>query len=285
MSRPVIGSADRLGATFAFSVIAHGVLILGLGFTLDAAAPVVPTLDVILVQTHGDQAPERVDFLAQTSQQGGGNRDQARRPREAQPALMPKPDPGTAPQPLQAQAPPPEPQATLRLLTTTRAERAVAAPEQAPPTAEKLPSGHQLMPRSLQMARLAAEIERQQALYARKPRRKFVSASTREYEYAAYLRAWVLRVERIGNLNYPGEARRRNLSGRLIMNVSVRRNGTVAQMMIIESSGHRVLDAAATRTVRLAEPFAPLPKTAENIDLLDITRTWQFLPGGTLRNE
>lgn len=286
VSRPAIGSADRLGATLAFSVIAHGVLILGLGFTLDAAAPMVPTLDVILVQTHSEAAPETADFLAQANQQGGGDRDEARRPREAQPALIPKPEPGIVPQPLQAQAPPPEPQAAPRFVATTRADRAVAAPEEAQPTTvEPLPSGRQLMQQSLEMARLAAEIERQQELYAKKPKRKFVSASTREYEYAAYLRAWVLRVERIGNLNYPDEARRRGLSGRLIMNVSIRRDGSVADMTITESSGHRVLDEAAMRTVRLAAPFAPLPKTTENIDILDITRTWQFLPGGTMRNE
>jgi protein TonB len=60
------------------------------------------------------------------------------------------------------------------------------------------------------MARLAAEIDRQSVAYAKRPKRKFVSASTQEFEYASYMRAWVARVERIGNLNYPDEARRRN---------------------------------------------------------------------------
>jgi len=45
-----------------------------------------------------------------------------------------------------------------------------------------------------------------------------------------------------------------------------------------------VLDEAALRIVRLAEPFAPIPQTGEGVDILHITRTWQFLPDGVLRH-
>ena len=45
------------------------------------------------------------------------------------------------------------------------------------------------------------------------------------------------------------------------------------------------LDDAAVRTIRLAEPYAPLPATAEGVDVLHITRTWQFLPGNVMRNQ
>jgi protein TonB len=60
--------------------------------------------------------------------------------------------------------------------------------------------------RDAEMARLAAEVHLRSAQYAKRPNRKFVSASTREYAYANYLRAWVDRAERVGNLNYPDEA-------------------------------------------------------------------------------
>ena len=129
------------------------------------------------------------------------------------------------------------------------------------------------------MARLAAEIERRQELMAKRPKRKFISASTREYEYAAYLRAWVAKVERIGTLNYPDDARRRGLGGRLVMTVAVRRDGSVEEIVLNRPSGLGVLDQAASRIVRLAEPFPPLPQTAENIDVLHITRTWDFQNG------
>jgi periplasmic protein TonB len=154
----------------------------------------------------------------------------------------------------------------------------VAAPQ-------PLPSSRELIEQSLEVARLAAEIERQSEAYAKRPRRKFVSANTREYEFAAYMRAWVARVERIGNLNYPEEARRSNLSGQLVLTVAVRRDGSVERIDVVQPSGHPLLDEAAIRTVNLATPFGPLPETRERVDVLHITRTWNFLPGGTLRNE
>jgi protein TonB len=180
-----------------------------------------------------------------------------------------------------AQAPPPEPEPTPRLLTTTaRSENRLPPPEDQRDTDPNLlPPGKELVEQSLEMARLAAEIERRQELRAKRPKRKFVSASTREYEYASYLRAWVVKVERVGNLNYPDEARRRGLGGRLVMTVAVRRDGSIEEILLNRSSGLGVLDQAAMRIVRLAEPFPPLPNTQENIDVLHITRTWQFQNG------
>jgi protein TonB len=134
----------------------------------------------------------------------------------------------------------------------------------------------------MEMARLAAEIQLRSAEYAKRPKRKFVSASTREYAWAQYLRGWVDRVERVGNLNYPEEARRRRIGGLLVISVAVRRDGSVEGVRIVQSSHVPMLDEAALRIVQLAAPFEPLPKTREDPDVLHITRTWQFLPGGEL---
>jgi protein TonB len=135
------------------------------------------------------------------------------------------------------------------------------------------------------MARLAAEIHLRSELYAKRPKRKFVSASTKEYVYANYLRAWVDRAERVGNLNYPDEARRKRLAGQVVISVAVRSDGTVEDSRIIKSSGIPLLDSTALRIVKLSVPFPPLPKTEEEIDILHVTRTWQFLPGGEVRDE
>lgn len=279
--RPGTGPGDRLGATLALSAILFGVLILGVGFALDPPAPVAPTLDVILTETRSDTPPEDADFIAQANNQGGGDSDRAERPREEQLAPVPKPDEGLAPEPLVAQAPPPEPEPVPRLLSTTGpSDQVLPQPEDQRETeTEPLPTGQELVEQSLEMARLAAEIERRQQLLAKRPRRKFVSASTKEYEYAAYLRAWVARVERVGNLNYPEEARSRGLSGRLVMTVAVRRDGSIENVLLNSSSGLGILDQAAMRIVRLAEPFPPLPQTTERVDVLHITRTWQFQNG------
>jgi protein TonB len=146
-----------------------------------------------------------------------------------------------------------------------------------PPVAQV--SARELIEHSLEMARLAAELERQTEVYAKRPKRKFISASTREYAYAAYMRSWVAKIERIGNLNYPDEARRRGMHGALVLTVAVRRDGTVERIDLIQSSGSDVLDQAAVRIVELGAPFSPLPQSDEFIDVLHITRTWQFLDG------
>ena len=99
---------------------------------------------------------------------------------------------------------------------------------------------------------------------------------------AQYLRGWVDRVERIGNLNYPEEARRRRIGGVVVIDVAVRRDGSVEGVHIVQSSHVPMLDAAAERIVRLSQPFEPLPATQEDPDILHVTRTWQFLPGGEL---
>ncbi len=276
-----IGPGERLSATLTLSLVAFGVLILGVGFARDAAAPITPTLDVILTETRSDEAPEDADFIAQANNQGGGDQDRAQRPREEQLAPVPKPEPGLAPEVMVAQAPPPEPEPTPRLLTTTGAsDRALPLPkDQRDTEPSALPQGRELIQQNMEMARLAAEIERRQALLAKRPKRKFVTASTREYEYATYLRAWVAKVERVGNLNYPDEARRRGLGGRLVVTVAVRRDGSIEEIVLNRSSGLGVLDQAATRSVRLAEPFPPLPATKDNIDVLHITRTFDYLNG------
>ena len=278
---PGIGPGERLSATVALSAIVFGVLILGVGFAREGAAPITPTLDVILTETRSEQPPEDADFIAQADNQGGGESDRAERPREEQLAPVPKIDPGIAPETLIAQAPPPEPEPTPRLLSTVaRSELALPPPRDQRETEPRLlPPGHERVEQDLEMARLAAEIERRQLLMAKRPKRKFVSASTREYEYAGYLRAWVAKVERVGNLNYPDEARRRGLGGRLVMTVAVRRDGSIEEIVLNRSSGLGVLDQAALRIVRLSEPFPSLPQSQESVDVLHITRTWQFQNG------
>ena len=135
----------------------------------------------------------------------------------------------------------------------------------------------------VEIDRLTAELDRRTLSASQRDRRKAVNASTQEYQYAAYLESWRRKVEKIGNLNYPDEAKRRKLYGNLLMHVAVRADGSVEKISIRRSSGHKLLDDAAVRIVRMAAPFAPFPpEIRQNVDVLDITRTWQFLDGNTL---
>lgn len=279
-----IGERERLRATLVLSLLVHGMVVLGVGFALNEAAPVLPTLDVILTEATTALTPEQADFLAQASNRGGGEHDEARRPRDRQAGKLPQVESGVAPAPMRAQAPAPSPPPEARVVTSTQGRDAVAQAEATPPveTPRPLPLGERNVDRELAMARLAAEIHQDRERYAKRPNRKFVSASTREYEYASYLRAWVDRVERIGNLNYPDEARRRRLAGQVVISVAIRRDGTVERAEVVDSSGQPLLDQAALRIVRLAEPYPPLPATTEDVDVLHVTRTWQFLAGGEM---
>lgn len=280
---PPASEDGRLSATLVLSLLVHGVMLLGVGFALERAAPVVPTLDVILTQTRSPLTQAQADFLAQASNQGGGEHEKTTRPRDNQTGPAPQDVPGVAPRPLRAQSPRPQPEPVARVVSSPRGERQVDPARDTPePDTLPLPPGDEKVERDMAMARLAAEIHLRSERYAKRPKRKFVSASTQEYAWAGYLREWVDRVERIGNLNYPDEARRRRLGGQVVISVAIRRDGSVERADIVRSSGTPLLDSSALRIARLAEPYPPLPKTDENPDVLHVTRTWNFLPGGQL---
>ena len=282
---PAVGSGDRLGVTLLFSLIAHGVLALGITFEYEKSAPSLPALDVILVQSASGEKPDKADFLAQAHNSGGGTLDKAVRPSELVSSPVNTPEAGIAPRPMQASAPKPAPPTERELLTQQRAKFSVTTqtetPEQ-PPLPQ--PTARDVLEKKLEMARLATEIQRESEAYAKRPKKKYISANTKEYAYAAYMSAWVARVERIGNLNYPDDARREQLHGDVLLTVALRKDGTIKSIDIVQSSHHSILDDAATRIVKLAAPFPAIP-TEEGVDELYITRTWQFLPGDVLRNK
>lgn len=279
------GNPDPLGATLLFSLLLHGVLLLGITFHFVKPQPALPTLDVTLVDVANREAPDKADFLAQANNKGGGQSEHAERPSQRFSGALPTPTPGTAPQPVEATVPRPQQATPSRRVTSTghsdfsvRSETARQAQDtQDQPTADELR-------RRQEMAQLAAELRNRTEAYAKRPKKKFISASTKEYVYAAYMRGWVDRIERVGNLNYPEEARARNLHGELELTVTLNHDGSVKAIDVIRSSGEPLLDKAAERIVRLAAPFPPLP-ASEHVDELYITRTWQFLPGNVLRNK
>jgi protein TonB len=279
---------DALWPALLFALTVHVFLILAVGFDLLRERPPAPerTLDITLVQSK--PAPDKVekpDFLAQQNQQGGGERVVRERQTSplGNPEATPKPKPALELE--RAGAPEPAPAATPERITAVEAERVEVAPPPKPVVqAEPKPRLSQLLASTQQeIDRLTADIDRRTLSASKHARRKAVNASTQEYKYASYLEAWRRKVENIGNLNYPEEAKRRKLYGNLLMHVAVRADGSVERIQVRRSSGHKLLDDAAVRIVRLSAPFAPFPpEIRAEVDVLDITRTWQFLDGGTL---
>ena len=142
----------------------------------------------------------------------------------------------------------------------------------------RLPTATQLLTRSFALAALNTDLQQRLGERAGRPRRKYVSANTKEYRYAAYMEAWRAKVERFGNLNYPEKARKKELSGALLLDVAIKSDGSVHEILVRRSSGHKELDEAAKHIVEMAAPFSPFPnKILEEVDILHITRTWKFL--------
>ena len=174
---------------------------------------------------------------------------------------------------LPAPTPTPTPSPPAPVATEPRAHAAPTGTE-----AATLPTATQLITRSFALASMSAELEDKMETRAMRPRSKYISASTQEYRYAAYMEAWRAKVERIGNINYPDEARQRGLSGALLLDVAIRPDGSVIEVVVRRSSGHKVLDDAAVRIVELAGPYAAFPPDiAKEVDVLHVTRTWRFL--------
>lgn len=281
---PAVTPGDRLGMMLFLGAMLHGLLILGISFATpepDKTDP-LPTLDIILVQSKSIKAPEKVDYLAQANQQGGGTLEEKTHP--SKPVKGPSPVPNNSVSQVLSK---PAPQkkiitAEKKHVTSTAGRDIILSRPNKKPEKEikEINDTRRLVSRSLEIASLTEEINRKIQHYASRPRKKHINASTREFAPAAYMDAWTRKVERIGNLNYPDEARRQKLSGILQLTVGINRDGSVHSIILKQSSGHPVLDDAAKRVVRLGAPYAKIPdsirEAGEPVDILYITRTWEF---------
>ena len=277
-----ITSTDRLGLTLFFAVVVHALIILGITFIAPDEKPAdnQPTLEIILATRPATQKITNPDFLAQAHQEGGGTQETRHRP-TAPPTVSTTPSPlaGNGPTNTSTGAAKPAAAPAHTQITTTRHSQQQATPEIAPPSIPtEAPSAADMMMRSREIAKLSAELSSSMQAYARRPKHRYIAARTAEFRDAAYMAAWQAKIEMIGNLNYPEEARRRNISGNLRLDVAINPDGSVNNISVLRSSGHKLLDDAAIRIVRLAAPFGQMPlEMRKETDILHIIRTWQFL--------
>jgi protein TonB len=273
---------DRMAVAVMIALVLHAVILLGVSFRLEFSPlrTAAETLDVVLVNFRTEAEPEEAEFLAPVSQEGGGEYEESEKPATEVSPQLPSLAEGDMPATSETVLPrPAESQREEVVRETEEAEAplettVVEQPETPTPTAA------QLMQQGMEAARLQPRSDRREAWKSKLPRRKFISANTRQYEYATYMAAWVAKVERVGNLNYPIELKRRNIAGDLLMTVGIRQDGSVESIRIQRASGIPELDEAATRIVRLAAPYAPLPpEISDDVDILHITRTWRFSSG------
>lgn len=280
---------DRLATTLCFALLVHGLLILGIGFTADdPTATGQRTLEIVLVNAPDDERPDRADYLADAAQRGAGNTDERTRPRSpdatrGDPSADAVRGSGTAraagrePDASADDARPPASDASDPVIAATGAHVQVALTLRAGAgSAAPAAFGTPVM-----LPSIPADTRAHTAVaYSGDPRERFISVNTDEALYATYLHAWRERVERVGNLNYPDEARRRGLDGALELEVALGAAGNVRQLRVRRSSGHRLLDDAALRIVYMAAPFPPFPdELKREVDALRFVFVWEFGDG------
>ena len=272
---------DRLATAVFVAALMHGLVILGVRFAAPASDDrPLPTLEVLLVPDGPAEAdnPE-ASYIASRSQHGAGTT------RERQRTSLPE--------------------ATASLLEHAGEERGDAYAEQA--SESSVGSSQLLASASQQSRQVQAGDQLQRAESAAVPiesrplTQVGVNASaadealrlrgdpvtddrlladTRESQIAAYLDGWKRRIEQVGTLNFPNEARRRTMSGNPVLEVAIRADGHLEQVLVRRTSGHRELDQAAVGIVRLASPFDPFtPAMRERYPVLRFAYEWQFLDG------
>jgi protein TonB len=266
-------SGDSLLVALFVAAIFHVVLVFGLNFTTLQPARINKSIDITLVDKPAKKAPEKAKFLAQENQTGAGEK-------VSKPELLKKQLPSRSNNPVEQKAAPEKarPKPAPKLIARQKPEKKVVAA--AKPAVDSHPEKRPLITAEAlqqQIAQLGTEI-RQNNPDADEIKIKFVdSVSTHKYMAAQYMKDWENKVERMGNLNYPEVATRKNFSGTLTMDVGIKADGSIYSIRISRSSGNHELDEAAKNIVRMSAPFAPLPvDLRKELDVLVITRIWKF---------
>ncbi|ABE50772.1 energy transducer TonB [Methylobacillus flagellatus] len=296
-----------LGWALLLSAVFHVILILSVNFEvpdLKYLQDKIPPLEVVLVNAKTESKPKKADALAQANLDRGGNTDLDRQMKTALPpprkkktevaqaeaaeaAAASRPGQERQEQAQQDKVAELERQAQ-ELMTQLNAQKKLeSAPAQS--AAASMPDNGQqqeapknlnardLIASSLDIARLEAQIAKQQEEYQKRPKRKELGGRTQEYRFATYVEAWRQKVEKIGNLNYPEAAKEQKLYGKLQLSVDIRADGSIDKIQVTRSSGHKILDDAAKRIVELAAPYAAFPEDIrKEYDIIGITRTWIF---------
>ncbi len=206
----------------------------------------------------------------------------------AEPTPEPQPEPTPEPEPKPETKP--EPEIADEKITRKVAERQVESAEAetetlesaekvAEPAAQRASAREMMAQARSEISNLQEQLAKSSKTLSERPKKRRISAATKEFAAAAYMRAWEMKVERIGNMNYPQEARDKGINGSLMLSVDIRPDGSVPVdgIVVSRSSGHKVLDDAAIKIVRLGAPYANIPDDVlKDNDMLTIIRTWKF---------
>ena len=272
---------DRLATAVFIAALLHGLLILGLRFTAEPDdSPDLPTLEVLLVPA-GPPEAENPDapYLASRDQKGAGTG------RERQRTSLPEATARLIEQRGDARgtslSPPSSASSrggsTPVAVASPRARRPEAGEQETPQEPSALPLESRALP---QVGVNAVAADEELRLRGDPSPDDRLIADTRASQIAAYLDAWKRRVEQVGTLHFPSQARNRQAPGNPVLEVAIRADGSLQQVIVRRSSGRRDLDNAAIGIVRLAAPFDPFPPAMrDRYPVLRFAYEWQFMAG------
>ena len=279
-------SGQRLTFAVLFSFSLHAFFLFGITFVVPDSKniPVLSQpLEVVLVNSKSGRRPNNASAYAQSNLDGGGNTEDERHARTPFPVLgdaqhfTPE---QTAQRLRQTQ------QESQRLLTRDKSDYSVAQNKTQQQNQDSSNAeGHDLVQRSLEIARLEAQINKNLSMYEKMPKRKFIGARTQEYRYAQYVEDWRAKVERIGNLNYPEIARTPEdlwQSHPHRLHPLRRQRGKHRDQPLLRPAHPRRLRGPHRQALR---PFPPFPPDIrKDTDILSITRTWTFTSSDKLES-
>ncbi|HYD95623.1 MAG TPA: energy transducer TonB [Noviherbaspirillum sp.] len=256
-----------LSIAVAASVLLHGALLAVRFAPPDSFKfkPIDPGLEVILVNAKHDRKPVKAEALAQANLDGGGNADAGR-------AKSPLPDMRrtqngdgmkTARQRIEELQ-----EMQQRMMAQLQKKTPLAAPPvKDPGQRQETPArtdGVDATETMRELLRQEAEINKRIEDENKRPKRTYISPSTREAGHAFYRDTMQRRIENIGTLNFPQKDGRK-IYGDLTLSISVYQDGSLYRqdgdggITVDRSSGVPALDDAAKRIVRRSAPFGVFP--------------------------
>lgn len=228
-------------------------------------------LEVVLVNTRSQERPEQAQAIAQVSLAGGGQADKGRATSPLPPSAFT--DVGDAAEEARRQIRALQEQQS-QLLAQIRRELAALPPPT--PQGERSPQQQAEEDKRRQLLKLLAEIEKRINEENARPKRRFVSPSTKEAVYAIYYDQLRRRIEARGTQSFP-EHQGRKLYGELTMMITVDAAGRVIETEVVQRSASPELDRRAEAIVRASAPFGEFsPAMRGSADQIVVVSRFRF---------
>jgi periplasmic protein TonB len=238
-------------------------------------------LEVILVNTKAHEKADKARAIAQTTLAGGGDAASGHATSPLPPSALT--EMGDAAEDAQKKIESMQEQQTLLLARLKKMLAALPPPDPKQPTSN--PEALAREEKRRQLVKLLAEIERRINEENARPKKRYISPSTREEVYAVYYDGLRRRIEDRGTHNFP-EVAGKKLYGELTMIVTVNFDGKVLEAEVAQTSGSLALDRRAKAIARNAGPFGRFSEAMRRkADQIVVVSRFKFTRDETLETK